>query len=89
MVPIAYASSEGSEEPAHPQKICQRQRLNYPHRHRRNVDEDACRGCEFKISKALEMIGTSRNSLYLPHVCIDVLLCQPKVTVTKYFVYNC
>ena len=32
-------------------------------------NESACRGCEFKISKALEMIGTSRNSLYLPHVC--------------------
>ena len=32
-------------------------------------NEGACRGCEFKICKALEMIGTSRNSLYLPHVC--------------------
>ena len=32
-------------------------------------NESACRGCEFKISKALEMIRTSRNSLYLPHVC--------------------
>ena len=33
--------------------------------HRRN----ACRGCEFKIIKALEIMGTSRNSLCLPHVC--------------------
>ena len=32
-------------------------------------NESACSGCEFKISKALEIIGTSRNSLYLPHVC--------------------
>ena len=37
--------------------------------HRRNVNEGACRSCEFKISKALEMIGISRNLLYLPHVC--------------------
>ena len=29
----------------------------------------ACRGCEFNISKALEMVVTSWNSLYLPHVC--------------------
>ena len=42
-----------------------RQRLNCPQTHRRN----ACPGCEFKISKALEMMGTSRNSLCLPHVC--------------------
>ena len=25
--------------------------------------------CEFKNSKALEMVATSRDSLYLPHVC--------------------
>ena len=31
-------------------------------------NEGACRGCEFKISKALEMSGTSRNWLYLPYV---------------------
>ena len=37
MVPIAYASSEGSDEPAHPRKIA--------HIH----NEGACRGCEFKI----------------------------------------
>ena len=57
MVPIAYASSEGSDEPAHPRKIAS---ALTAHIHNE---------CEFKISKALEMIGTSRNSLYLPHVC--------------------
>ena len=73
MVPIAYASSEGSDEPAHPRKIAS---ALTAHIH----NESACRACEFKISKALEMIGfkiskalemigTSRNSLYLPHVC--------------------
>ena len=62
MVPIAYASSEGSDEPAHPWKIAS---ALTAHIH----NEGACRGCEFKISKAIEMIGTSRNSLYLPHVC--------------------
>ena len=62
MVPIAYASSEGSDEPAHPRKIASAFTV---HIH----NEGACRGCEFKISKAIEMIGTSRNSLYLPHVC--------------------
>ena len=62
MVPIAYASSEGSDEPAHPRKIAS---ALTAHIH----NESACRTCEFKISKALEMIGTSRNSLYLPHVC--------------------
>ena len=62
MVPIAYASSEGSDKPAHPRKIAS---ALTAHIH----NEGACRGCEFKISKAIEMIGTSRNSLYLPHVC--------------------
>ena len=62
MVPIAYASSEGSDEPVHPRKIAS---ALIAHIH----NEGACRGCEFKISKAIEMIGTSRNSLYLPHVC--------------------
>ena len=55
MVPIAYANSEGSDEPAHPRKIASALT--------RNIDKGACRGCEFKISKALEIIGTSRNSL--------------------------
>ena len=62
MVPIAHASSEGSDEPVHPRKIAS---ALTAHIH----NEGACRGCEFIISKALEMIGTSRNSLYLPHVC--------------------
>ena len=62
MVPIAYASSEGSDEPAHPRKIAS---ALTAHIH----NEGACRGCDFKISKAIEMIGTSRNSLYLLHVC--------------------
>ena len=65
MVLIAYASSEGSDEPAHPRKIAS---ALTAHMH----NEGACRGCEFKISKALEMIGTSRNSLYLPHVCRSI-----------------
>ena len=64
MVPIAYASSEGSDEPAHPRKIASALLLTA-----RIHNEGACRGCEFKISKAIEMIGTSRNSLYLPHIC--------------------
>ena len=53
MVPIAYASSEGSDQHAHPRKIAS---ALTAHIH----NEGACRGCEFKISKA---------SLYLPHVC--------------------
>ena len=59
MVPIAYASSEGSAEPAHPRQIAS---ALTAHKH----NEGACRGCEFKISKAIEMTGTS---LYLPQVC--------------------
>ena len=62
MVPIAYASSGGSDEPAHPRKIAS---ALIAHIH----NEGACRGCEFKISKAIEMIGTSWNSLYLSHIC--------------------
>ena len=68
MVPIAYASSEGSDEPAHPRKIAS---ALTAHIHSE---------CEFKIKKALEMIGTSRNSLYLPHVCRsmypDLVTCE-------------
>ena len=62
----AYASSEGSDEPAHPRKIAS---ALTAHIH----NEGACRGCEFKLSKALEMIGTSRNSLIyhtsVPRLC--------------------
>ena len=50
-------------------------------------------GCEFKNSKALDMITTSQNSLYLPHVCRciypDFVTCedQPALcTVTSTFV---
>ena len=64
MAAIAYASSEGLGEPAHPRKIASAL-LVTAHIH----NEGACRGCEFKISKAIEMIWTSPNSLYLPHVC--------------------
>ena len=52
MLPIAYASSEGSDEPAHPRKIASALTADIH-------NEGACRGCEFKISKAIEMIGTS------------------------------
>ena len=45
MVPIAYASSEGSDEPVHPRRIAS---ILTAHIH----NEGACRGCEFKISKA-------------------------------------
>ena len=62
MVPIAYASSEGSYEPAHPRKIASALTVQIH-------NEGALRGCEFKTSKALEMIGTSQNLLYLPRVC--------------------
>ena len=57
MLPIAYASSEGSDEPALPRKIAS---ALTAHIH----NEGACRGCEFKISRAIEMIGTSGI-----HVC--------------------
>ena len=62
MVPIAYASSAGSDQPAHLREIAS---AITAHIH----NQGACRGCEFKISKAIEMIGTSRNSPYLPQVC--------------------
>ena len=39
IVTIAYASSEGSDEPAHPQKIVRALTANCPHTHRKNVDE--------------------------------------------------
>ena len=69
MVPIAYASSEGSDKPAHPRKIAS---ALTAHIHNE--------GCKFKISKALEIIGTSLNSLYLPHDCRsmypDIVTCE-------------
>ena len=68
VVPIAYANSEGSDEPAHPRKIAS---VLTAHIHnRRNIDEGACRGCEFKISKALEMTGHLRiRFIYHTSVC--------------------
>ena len=66
MLPIAYASSEGSDEPAHPRKIAS------AHIH----NEGACRGCEFKISKAIEMIGTSGN-LFIFHTSVVTCEDQP------------
>ena len=65
MVPIAYASSEGSDEPVHLRKIVSAFRLNCEHR--RNVDEGTfinfriiapLGGCEFENRK---------NSLYFNH----------------------
>ena len=44
MVLIAYASSEGSDEPAHRRKIAS---ALTAHMH----NEGACRGCEFKSVK--------------------------------------
>ena len=44
MVPIAYASSEGSDEPAHPRKIASAL-----------TDHIHSRGCEFKNSKAIDL----------------------------------
>ena len=36
---IAYASSEGSDKPAHPRKIVSALTPNCPHTHRRNENE--------------------------------------------------
>ena len=73
MVPIAYASSEGSDEPVHLRKIVSAFRLNCEHR--RNVDEGTfinfriiapLGGCEFENRK---------NSLYFNHhTSIDVCI---------------
>ena len=75
MVPIAYASSEGSDEPAHPRKIAS---ALTAHIH----NEGACRGCEFKID------DVSRNSLYLPHVCRsvypDFVTCEPRSLISTF-----
>ena len=65
MVPIAYASSEGSDEPAHPQKIAS---ALTAHIH----NGSTCLS---------EMIGTSRISLYLPHV--SRVICTPTLLHAK------
>ena len=64
MLPIAYASSEGSDEPAHPGKIAS---ALTAHIH----NEGTCRGCEFKISKAIEMTGTS-GIRFIYHTSVEV-----------------
>ena len=68
MLPIAYASSEGSDEPAHSRKIAS---ALTAHIH----NEGACRGCEFKISKAIEMIGTS-GIRFIYHTYPDFVTCE-------------
>ena len=73
MLPIAYASSEGSDEPAHPRKIAS---ALTAHIH----NEGACRGCEFKISKAIEMIGTS-GIRFIYHTSVEV--CTPTLLHAK------
>ena len=70
MVAIAYASSEGSDEPAHPRKIAS---ALTAHIH----NDSACRACEFKTSKAPEMIGTSRNSLIVHAVPVNLKSVKP------------
>ena len=74
MLPIAYASSEGSDEPAHPRKIAS---ALTAHIH----NEGACRGCEFKISKAIEMIGTSGIRFIHHHTSVEV--CTPTLLHAK------
>ena len=74
MLPIAYASSEGSDEPAHPRKIAS---ALTAHIH----NEGACRGCEFKISKAIEMIGTS-GIRFIYHTSVEV--CTPTFFTCEY-----
>ena len=69
IIPIAYASSEGSDEPAHPRKIAS---ALTAHIH----NEGACRGCEFKISKALEMIRSGHLGIrFIYHTSVEV--CTP------------
>ena len=58
MVPIAYASSEGTDEPAHPQIITS---AITAHIH----NESACRGCEFRISNRLGP-RVKKNQKWLP-----------------------
>ena len=40
MVPLAHATSEGSDKPAHPHSLARG--INCSRTHRRNVDEGAC-----------------------------------------------
>ena len=85
MVPIAYASSEGSDEPAHPRKIASALTAQ-------NVAEGAClnisgniaplSGCEFKNSKVKPlMIATSQNIRFIYHTSVDA--CTPTLLHAK------
>ena len=76
IVPIAYASSEVSDEPAHSRKIASDLTA---HIH----NEGACRGCEFKISKALEISDRdiSEFVLFTTHTSIEV--CTPSLLHAK------
>ena len=71
IVPIAYASSEGSDEPAHPRKIVSALTANCRHTHRRYIPQfrviAPLGAYEFENMQDLEMITTSLNSLYLPY----------------------
>ena len=65
MVPIAYASSEGSDEPAHPRKIASAL-----------TDHIHSRGCEFKISKAIDL-----GIHFIFHTSVEV--CTPTLLHAK------
>ena len=81
MVPIAYASSEGSDEPAHPRKIAS---ALTAHIH----NEGACRDCEFKISEALALFTRRLYKYVLCHMrrsaCAPHSLISTFVTRTKH-----
>ena len=64
MVPIAYASSEGSDEPAHPRKIASAL-----------TDHIHSRGCEFKISKAIDL-----GIRFIYHTPVEVYMYPDFVT---------
>ena len=65
MVPIAYASSEGSDEPAHRRKIASAL-----------TDHIHSRGCEFKISKAIDL-----GIRFIYHTSVEV--CTPTLLHAK------
>ena len=69
MLPIAYASSEGSDQPAHPRKITS---ALTAHIH----NEGACRGCEFKWDD-----WDIWNSFYIYHTSVEV--CKPTLLHAK------
>ena len=65
MVPIAYASSEGSDEPVHLRKIVSAFRLNCEHR--KNVDEGTFM-CLFWKEKSSNMDGFSFHLDFLQKI---------------------